>query len=186
MEPLYQLLLRIIDMQKQSQQSGFSLLELIVVIILLGILIAGSTNSLVIGANAFFTGQNVINTNWHAGIALERMTRDLRAIRSTNDIATAAANSISITDLYGNTITYQVSNGQLQRTYNGTAEPLANNVQSITLAYYNSGTTPTLLTPLPLSSSLIAQINYILITLSMSCNNISFSVITMVDPWNIN
>jgi prepilin-type N-terminal cleavage/methylation domain-containing protein len=168
-------------MQKNRRLSGFTLIELVVVIMLIGILLSGSTNLLNQGFKSFFTGKDIINANWQGSIALERLARDLRSVRSNTDITAAAANSITFIDIDGNTITYQVSGGKLQRN----TQYLADGVQSITFAYYTGATTPSLLTPLPLTASLRLSIRYIKITLNMSYNNLTFPIITAVYLWTL-
>lgn len=164
-------------MQKYYRQSGYTLIELLIVIILLGILVAGSSNVLTVGFNSFFAEKNIINANWQTSVALERMTRDLRATRSTTDITTATANSITINDLYGNTITYQVTGTQLLRNN----QAIADGVSNVIFSYYQAD--GTLITSL--SSASLLNIRYIVITLNMNYNNITFPTITAVYLWNI-
>lgn len=166
-------------MQKYSKQSGFTLFELVIVIILLGILIAGSSNILSVGFTSFFAEKNIINANWQASAALERMTRDLRGVIKTTDLTTAAATNIVITDLNNETINYQVISNQLRRN----SQYLAEGVQSITFAYYDEDGTA--LTSLPLSSTNRALVRYVVITLNMSYNNITFPITTAVYLWNL-
>lgn len=177
----YQLLLQTTDMRNNPQQAGYTLIEIIIVIILLGILIAGSGNLLKVGFNSFNAEKNIVNANWQGSVALERMTRDLRAVRSPADITTAAANSITINDIYGNTITYQVTGAQLLRN----TQAIADGIQSITLAYYKGDTGSTLLTPLPLSAALLPSVRYVVITLNMNFNKIAFPITTAIYLWNL-
>lgn len=175
---LYQPLSPIINMQQHDHQNGYTLIEILLVIILLGILVAGSANLLHTGFNSFFTGKNIINANWQGHIALERMTHDIRAIRSPSDIIGATANAISAKDLYGNTITYQMIGSQLQRN----TQFIADGVQSIIFNYYQSN--GTILNP-PLSSASLMNIRYIVITLNMNYNNITFPITATIYLWNL-
>ncbi|MBU0743805.1 MAG: prepilin-type N-terminal cleavage/methylation domain-containing protein [Gammaproteobacteria bacterium] len=162
-------------MQKYSKQSGFTLLEFIIVIILIGILIAGSSNLLSVGFNSFFSEKNIINANWQGSVALERITRDLRAVCSPSDITVATANRIIINDLNNDTIDYQVVSNQLLRN----AQPLADGVQSITLDYYKKDST---LLPFPI---VLQDVRYVVITLNMSYNNLTFPITTAIYLWNL-
>jgi prepilin-type N-terminal cleavage/methylation domain-containing protein len=166
-------------MHKYSKQFGFTLFEFIIVIVLLGILVAGASNLLSVGFGSYFSEKDIVNANSQASVAIERMTRDLRAVGSTTDITTASANEIIIKDLDGNTIDYEISGTQLLRN----TQALADGVQSIGFAYYKGDST--LLTPLPLTSTLRQQIRYVVITLNISYNNITFPITTAINLWNL-
>lgn len=169
-------------MRKNHKLAGFTLIELVIVIILIGILLSGSTNLLNQGFKSFFTEKDIINANWQGSIALERIVRDLRRVRSYTDITAAEANSITFIDIDGNTITYQVSGGKLQRN----TQYLADGVQSITFSYYTGETTPSLLpSSTPLTTPLLLSIRYIKITLNMSYNNLTFPIITAAYLWTL-
>ena len=71
--------------------AGFSLLEMIMVVIILAIIAALGSNMLSGGLNAYFTGRDLADADWQGRLALERIASDLRSIRS----ATAADLSIS-------------------------------------------------------------------------------------------
>ena len=168
--PNYQPLSRIINMQKRTSQLGFTLIELIIVIVLLGILVAGSGNLLSQGFKSFFVGKDIINANWQASVALERMIRDLHAVRSPSDITTATATTLQIVDLDGNTITYQVTGNQLQRN----SQFIANGIQSINFNYYDKN---------GITTALRDSIRYVAITLNINYNNLTFPVKTAVYLW---
>lgn len=155
-----------------SKQKGFTLIELIMVIVLLGIIAIVSSRVLIQGLNAFITGQNVVEANWQGQLALERMTRDIRALRSPSDISTATASQLVFTDTTGTTITYALSGTTLTR--NGQA--LANGIAGFTLSYFdrNGGGSPA-----------TANIRYITIDLNITEDNANYSVTTSVYPRNL-
>ena len=158
---------------------GFTLIELVIVIIILSIVAVGATSLLTQGFNAYFAVQNIMDPQLQGRMALEIMTRDLRAIRSPLDISNATANSITFVDEDNRNIYYQFSNGQLQRKISdsGSYQTLASNVQSIAINYYDAtGATATQNT----------LIRYIVITLTINDNNVSLVLNIGVYPWNLN
>ena len=91
------------------KHAGFTLIELVMVIVILGILAAISSVILSQGFNAYFTGKNVTDASWQGVSALEHVARDLRAIRSPSDMTTATATQFVFTNISGTSITYQLN-----------------------------------------------------------------------------
>lgn len=112
---------------------GFTLIELIIVIVISSILLGAGIEFFRLGFNSYLQGQQIADADWQGRIAINTITNDLHALRSTNNITTATANTLVLTDLNGTSISYQVNNGQLMRN----AQILADFVQSITFQYYN-------------------------------------------------
>lgn len=153
------------------QKQGFTLIEMVFVIIILSIL--SLMASRVIGAafRAYYTNQGIVNADAQARLAFERMIRDIHAINSSSSITTASASTLSFTDVNGNTVTYALSGTQLQR--NGI--PLADGVSSMTLGYYNGSGAVTAVT---------TAIRYINITLTITQNNVNYTMGTTVVTLN--
>jgi hypothetical protein len=162
-------------MLKYSKQFGFTLFVFIIVIVLIGILVAGSSNILSVGFNSYFSEKDIINANWQGSAALERMTRDLHALTSPSDITTATTSRIIFNDLNGDTVDYQVLGNQLMRN----TQSLSEGVQSISLAYYKGDST---LLSFPIS---LTDVRYVVITLNMAYNNITFPIKTAIYLWNL-
>ncbi len=168
------------DMRRHRQQIGFSLIELIVVILIVGLLMVGSSQMLYHGFRSFFVTQDLININWQASVALERIILDLHATRSTDDIIVAAANEIMVTNLHGDDINYQVVASQLRRNN----QLIANNVQAINFSYYDGGAVPNRLLP-PLATVEKQALRYVVVTIAMKYKQSIFPVKTAVYLWNI-
>lgn len=153
-------------MDKLKKFHGFTLIELILVIIIVSIIVAGSNNLLAQGFRAYVAAKDVINTNSQDIIALESITRDLRAIRSHNDITTATNTSITFYDTANNMVTYQLDGSTLQRNL----QPLADNLPNFSFTYTDANGTPT---------KELANICYIKINLGPQKPE------TVVYPWNL-
>lgn len=121
----------------KKKQKGFTLLEMIIVIVIVGILIVGSSSILEQGFASFFSSAKTIKSNWQNAVALETMTRDLRAIRSASDIIATTSTSITFNDVNANTISYAITDSQLIRTENNVANPLASDMQNLFFSYYD-------------------------------------------------
>src|SRR5689334_11495059 len=97
------------------KNKGFSLLELIIVMVILSIIAGIGSRIVQAGFNSYYTNQNVTTANVQARLALERMTRDIHAIKDSSSITTASASQLTFTDVNGNVITYQLTGTQLMR-----------------------------------------------------------------------
>ncbi len=118
---------------------GFTLVELLMVIVLFGIVAAFAAPAMQSGFQAYFTGRDISEADWQARVALERMTRELRAVRAPADLALAAAGDLTFVDLDGNSIRYCMgavgtcpgAAGELMRN----AQPLAVGVGALTFSF---------------------------------------------------
>ncbi|SRR5579883_330618 len=152
-----------------KKKLGFTLIELVMVIILIGIISVIAGRMLSSGFGAYLAEKNVIDADWQGRLALERMVRDMRAIYS---ITSAASSSITFTDTTNTAITYQLSGTSLLR--NGTN--LADGIQSMTLSYFDKNGS---------STATASLIRYISISVNVTQNNANFSLTTAVYPRNL-
>jgi prepilin-type N-terminal cleavage/methylation domain-containing protein len=159
---------------------GFTLIELIVVIIIIGIVAIPAILIMAQGFKAYYAGNKAINLEWQGSVALERMTRELRSITS---ISTATANTITFVDYTGATITYVVNESQLMRNTTAGNQILATGIQSLSLAYYGKNSS----SPLPTPVTDMAKINYIVATFNIAYGSSStnFNLQTVVFPWSL-
>lgn len=119
--------------KKLKGQSGFSFSELIVVVTLIGI-IAGITGSMFIwGIDMFdFIAQRK-DVMQSARFGMEIMVKDLRSVKSSNDIPTANNSSLSFYNFNDQYITFSYDNGTLTR--NGSA--LTEGLTDIDFTYFD-------------------------------------------------
>lgn len=150
---------------------GFTIIELIIVIVILSILAVIALPMLSSGFNAYFTARNLSDANWQGRLALARITRDLRALTSNNNITTATATQLTFINNANTSVSYTISGSNLERN----ALTLANGVNSVTFDYYTSAGAAT---------AVIANIVYISITLNITQNNTNITLEAVVDLRN--
>ncbi len=122
-----------------KDESGFTLIEIIVVLVLVGIVAAIAAMGFVTGIQGYLFAREMAPTSQKANLAMSRLTRELMEISTVTSTSTAPApTSISFTNIYGSqSIAFDSVNKQI--TING--DVLIDNVNSFTLTYYN-GTNP--------------------------------------------
>lgn len=163
-------------MIKLLKHKGFTLIELVIVIVLLGIVVAGSSELMVQGFRAYHAGVEQVFAHWQARVALERMARDIRGVKSSGDIATSTSSTFSFTDVNGDVITYFQQGSQLKRNTASTSQVLADNINGLTFTYYNDNGA---------STTTKADIRYVKIALQVGASGSQFNLTTTVYPWNL-
>lgn len=114
-------------------ERGFSLVELVLVIIILALIAAVSSTILSGGFNAYFRQRDVSDADWQGRLALQRLNRDLRTVRSPTpaDLVMSPATQITLVNAAGSTVTYNLSGNVLMR--NG--QPLADGISALSFSY---------------------------------------------------
>lgn len=114
---------------------GFTLIEVAIVIVILGIVATIGSSVLHESFQAGYASRDFINASWQTRLALTRLTSELREIRSatSSDLDISSNNQITFTDIYGDSITYTRSGNDLTR--NGTK--VANDITDLTFTYYD-------------------------------------------------
>jgi type IV pilus assembly protein PilW len=136
-----------------TDQRGFTLTELLIVIAVLGLILAGVFAIQLAGQRAYLLGSNRVESQQNARVAVELMTRELRAactvasspaptstlIQFTIVNATAAASVDCSTATGSNlqTIEYSLAGSTLNRTVDGTTTALIGGVSSLTFTYFD-------------------------------------------------
>ena len=131
-------------------QRGFSLAELLIVMALTGLILAGVFAIQQRGTNSYLMGASRVEVQQNSRTALELMTRELRsatcvtALSGTTDITFKTGNPDCA---LGVTVRYQLSGNTLNRTEAGVAGVLIGGVQSLTFTSYASFNPDTNLAP---------------------------------------
>jgi len=112
-------------------QSGFTLLELVVVTVILAIVAGITVQLLTSGVDAYHFISNRKDALQSARLALQRINRDIREVADQDSISIANATFLQFKDIKGNAIEYSFSDGQLTR--NGYL--LADGIQSFRFRY---------------------------------------------------
>jgi len=154
---------------------GFTLIEVIITLVIAGVLATIGATLLSSGFRSYFLGRELAQDAAQGTLALERMTRDLRAVRSAADLTTIGASTISFVDVDGNTITYALSAGSVTRSQNGgTAQPVAANVSSLAFTYLqNDGQT---------TAASSATVWYIVVAVTVTSQNVGTTFRGTVKP----
>ena len=151
--------------------AGFSLVELVVVIVLTGILAAVGSQMLSKTLSAFVHGKDVTKGDWQARVALERLTRDLRMVRAPANLTIVPATAITFSDTDGNNVNYSLSSNTLMRN----TQVLADNVSSLGFTYLRSdGNTVEAATP--------SLVYYITVSLTVSRSTANTNLRATVHP----
>lgn len=159
------------------RQLGFSLVELIVVIVVLGIV--ASMGAIVVrdGMLGYLRGREITSADWQGRLALERIARELRDVApssgGTINITNASCGSSAFTysDINAAPISYTQSATTLLR--NG--QPLADNVTGLRFYCLQSDVQVTT-TP--------AAVYYITVSMVVSTANTSATYRSTVKPRN--
>jgi prepilin-type N-terminal cleavage/methylation domain-containing protein len=144
-----------------KRQRGFTLIELVLVILLVGILSLSVSRFIAQSMRSYLAAENVTDTTWQARLAYSRLMRDLRQIRSPTDLTTFTSSQLTFTDMTGATFSYVFTGTTL--TLNGAV--LANGITG-TFAYYTNAYVTT---------AVVNSIQFITFALTDTQDNASFS-----------
>lgn len=146
---------------------GFTLIEMVVVMVITGIVTAIAATMISAGFTSYFTGVNVTALNNQATIAMLRMSKELK--QATGFSAINATNT-TFTTTAGSTITYNWSNPNLIRT-GASAQTLSNQMTSFSLAYYQANFSVT---------AIPTDVRAVTITMTLGNGNETVSLINTV------
>jgi len=124
--------------RKIKNQKGFSLIELMVVVAVLGLIVLGLVTFFTGGVRSWITGQSQLQAQREARQAMDRMVREIR--EASNIIAdSTSSEEINFNTPWSNNLKYSWLGEKWDPILRGDI-PLINNVQSLVFTYFdNSG-----------------------------------------------
>ena len=127
---------------RNLQQKGYSLIEMMVVVVILGLIVLGLVTFFTGGAKSWVAGQSQLEAQRNARQAMDRMVREIREGKKLLSDSDGDTIKIKFPSSFAkNDVTYDWSgtvNNPINRIVNGSSSPLINNVQSFTLTYFDS------------------------------------------------
>lgn len=116
-------------MQRRTQAQdvrGFTLIEIVLTIVLVGIVAGVAAVIIMQGTSAYSTGRSRLEAHEQARFALERMSREVRQIRSraaapVDDIITMTATNLEFIDVNGTQVGFRLNGGIMERRENAGA-----------------------------------------------------------------
>lgn len=153
-------------MYKRSEM-GFSLIELIITIVIMGIISVVVGRIMVAGYNTFVVAQNISEADWQGLLALEFITNDVHNIRSASGISTISSGTFTFVDMNGTTVTYQLSGNLLQRN----SLTVANGVSALAFSYLDKNGSVT---------ASPSAVRYVSVSLTIVQGNLSRGFSTMI------
>lgn len=169
---------------KKNRQGGFTLMEMVIVIVLAGILtgvlapMMAVTNSLV----SYFMDRE--NLREEGEVALARMTRDLRRVQDNLSIITADAQEFRFEDIDDVDLQYAYSSGTLTRREGsgGTPRTLIENITSFAFTYMDDDS---VVIPTPyVGLGNMTELRKIRVEFTLQKNNETVHLTTDISPKN--
>jgi prepilin-type N-terminal cleavage/methylation domain-containing protein len=163
---------------RPRRERGFTLVEAVIVIVLVGIMAALGGLMLTTAFRSYLLGRDISVADAHGRVAVERMVRELAAARSATagDLNIGVANEIAFTDTGGTVIHYARAGNQLTRDENGgPARLLADNVTALTFTYWDRNGAAT---------AVVANVYYVGVAFTVSTADYNGNLRTTVQPRN--
>jgi prepilin-type N-terminal cleavage/methylation domain-containing protein len=167
-------------------EHGWTLVELVVVIVVLGTVAAIGSGLLTGVFQSYFASRDITSSDGQARTAFERMTRELRQVRSATatDLDIASATQLRFIDVDGNGVCFyrDAANNRLMRSADGpatacgatSAQPLADFVTGLQFFYYlNDGITPT---------AVVASVYYVTVRVNVQDNVVTDTLRATIHP----
>ncbi|MBA7530394.1 hypothetical protein ES705_22600 [subsurface metagenome] len=115
-----------------KNQRGFSLIEMMVVVVILGLIVLGLVTFFTGGAKSWVAGQSQLEAQRNARQAIDRMVREIREGNSIESGSNATSITINYLASFGkSSVTYSLSGTTIKRNDN----PLINKVRTLNFSY---------------------------------------------------
>jgi len=173
---------------RRRQQDGFTLIEVLTVLIILAVVAAVGARLMSSMFQSYFAARDITNSDAQARVAFERMTRELRQIRSATatDLDVASAAQVRFIDTDGNGVCFyrDAATNRLMRSADGpatacgatSAQPLADFVAGLNFFYYaNDGST---------AAAAPAAVYYVTVRVNVQDNNVTDTLRATIHPRN--
>jgi prepilin-type N-terminal cleavage/methylation domain-containing protein len=154
-----------------SRQRGFTLIEFILVTILMSIIAIAVSKIYSQALIVTQTEENMSDAIWQGQIAMQRIVRDLRLIRSANDITTMTSDNLVFTNILGNSINYNHSGSGTANPITINGDDLAYGILHLTLGYKTAANA---------TAATAANLAYIVITINVTQNSSSYALNSVV------
>lgn len=113
------------------KNKGFSLIELMVVVLILGLIILGLVTIFSGGVRSWIGGQSQLQAQREARQAMDRMVREIREGESIDSSSDQTNITVNYLASFGSAVTYSLTGNTISREGN----PLINNVQTFEVTY---------------------------------------------------
>src|SRR6266849_8260552 len=173
---------------RRRQQHGWTLIEVLTVLIVFTIVATIGARLMSTMFLSYFTARDITSTDAQARVAFERMTRELRQIRSATaaDLDPASAAQVRFIDSDGNGVCFyrDAATNRLMRSDDGPAtacgatrpQPLSDFVTGLNFVYYvNDGRTTT---------ATATAVYYVTVKVNVQDNNVSDTLRATIHPRN--
>ncbi|MBE3095158.1 MAG: prepilin-type N-terminal cleavage/methylation domain-containing protein [Actinobacteria bacterium] len=163
---------------KVKNQKGFSLIEMMVVVVILGLIVLGLVTFFTGGAKSWVAGQSQLEAQRNARQAMDQMVREIRETDYIEPNSTSS--SIYFHTPFDGSISYSLIIRDLKRGSN----PIINNIQSLNFKYFDNLEPPVEIIP-PLTSETASKISKVNIDLKVDVDKDSKPDITLNTDVNL-
>jgi len=144
---------------------GFSLIELIVVILVLVIVAGAAVTFLQQGTTAYLRGKPTAMVAEKTNLAVDNLMREIESAESVTTIGTTG---LTFVNQDGEVIVIDLSGTTLRRNVNaGGVQTLCTNVTALTFAYFTTGFATT---------AVAANVSFLTMTVTVTQDNVPYSM----------